>query len=68
MQGIVIGVSVSLSARVSQKPHFQTPTDLLCIWPVAVARSSSDDNAMSDGFAIDLPSRVLKRRQDKYIL
>jgi len=33
-----------VSVRVSQKPHVETSRDFLHILPVAVARSSSDDN------------------------
>jgi len=39
-------LSVCLSTRVSQKPHVQISPNFLYKLPVAVARSSSDDNKM----------------------
>jgi len=42
-----ICLSVCLSACISQQSHAQTSRNFLYIVPVAVARSSSDDNAIS---------------------
>jgi len=39
-------LSVCLSALISQKPHVQTSRNVPYMLPVAVARSSSDDNAI----------------------
>jgi len=41
-----ICLSVCLSARISQEPHLQISPNFLYMLPVAVARSSSDDNAI----------------------
>ena len=42
VQCIVMSMSVRLSTRISQKPRGQTPPNVLCMLPVAVAQSSSD--------------------------
>ena len=39
-------LSVCLSARISQRRHIQTSRNFLYMMPVAVVRSSSDDNAI----------------------
>ena len=46
------GLSGCLSARISQKPHVQTSWNFLYMLPMAVARSSSDDNAIRYVFPV----------------
>jgi len=43
---LYVCLSVCLSARMSQKPHVRTSRNFSVMLPVAVARSSSDDNAI----------------------
>lgn len=49
---VAITVSVCLSAHISQKPHVQTSQNLLYMLTVAVAQSSSDDNAIHNVFPV----------------
>jgi len=44
--GLFVSSFVCLSALVSHKPHVHVSANFLCVLPVAVARSSSDDNAI----------------------
>jgi len=43
---IAMSVSVYLSAGISQNPYLQTSRNFLYVLPVAVVRSSSDDNGI----------------------
>jgi len=44
--GVSVCLWVCLSVRTSQKPHVRTSRNFLYMFPVAVAQSSSDDNAI----------------------
>ena len=56
VRSIAMSASVCLSARISQRLHVQTSRNILHVLNVAVARSSSDDNAIfyvQSGFVDD---------------
>jgi len=56
-QHVCLSVCLSRSARVSQKQHVQISPNFLCILPVTVARSFSDDNVIcTSGFVNDVTS------------